>query len=124
MSDDSGGRLRWYVPDAYLPSESSHGVPSHESACLLNAGTRDARVRFVFFFEDREPVGPVELVLEARRTRHVRLDEPAAIGGVELPRGVPYAYTVESDVPVVLQHSRLDTSAGAYTLFTTVAYGE
>jgi hypothetical protein len=124
VSDDPGGRLRWYVPDAYLPSESSHGVPSHESACLLNVGTQDARVRFTFFFEDREPIGPVELVLGSRRTRHVRLDEPDAIGGVELPRGVPYAYMVESDVPVVLQHSRLDTSAGAYTLFTTVAYGE
>jgi hypothetical protein len=37
---------------------------------------------------------------------------------------VPYAYTVTSDVPIVLQHSRLDTSAGAYTLFTTLAYGE
>ena len=43
---------------------------------------------------------------------------------MELPRGVPYAYAVESDEPVVLQHSRLDTSAGAYTLFTTIAYGE
>ena len=49
---------------------------------------------------------------------------PRAIGGVELPRGVPFAYAVESDEPVVLQHSRLDTSAGAYTLFTTIAYGE
>ena len=36
---------------------------------------------------------------------------------------VPYAYTVESDVPIVLQHSRLDTSSG-YTLFTTIAYSE
>jgi len=39
-------------------------------------------------------------------------------------RGMPYAYAVESDEPIVLQHSRLDTSAGAYTLFTTSAYGE
>jgi hypothetical protein len=39
-------------------------------------------------------------------------------------RGVPYAYAVESDEPIVLQHSRLDTSAGAYTLFTTIAHGE
>jgi hypothetical protein len=31
---------------------------------------------------------------------------------------------VESSVPVVVQHSRLDTSAGAYALFTTIAYGE
>jgi hypothetical protein len=37
---------------------------------------------------------------------------------------VPYAYAVESDEPIVLQHSRLDPSAGAYTLFTTSAYGE
>ena len=62
-------------------------------------------------------------MLAARRTWHVRLDDPESLGGVELPRDVPYAYTVESDVPVVLQHSRLDTSAG-YSLFTTMAYGE
>jgi hypothetical protein len=49
---------------------------------------------------------------------------PGSLGGVELPRGVPYAYEVESDEPVVLQHSRLDTTAGGYTLFTTIAYGE
>ena len=118
------GKRQWFVPDAFLPADSSHGLVSHEAACLLNAGDREARVRFTFFFEDRDPVGPVELVLGARRTRHVRLDDPDSLGGVELPRGVPYAYAVESDVPVVLQHSRLDTSAGAYTLFTTMAYGE
>jgi hypothetical protein len=118
-----GGKLRWYVPDAYIPGESSHGAVSHESACLLNAGEEDARVRFTFFFEDRDPLGPVEVVLGARRSRHVRLDDPAQLG-VELPRDVPYAYEVESDVPVVLQHSRLDTSSGGYTLFTSIAYGE
>jgi hypothetical protein len=118
------GKLKWFVPDAYLPAESSHGVASHEAACLLNTGVRDATLRFTFFFEDRDPVGPIEITLGARRTRHVRLDDPASIGGLELPRGVPYAYSVESDEPVVLQHSRLDTSAGAYSLFTTIAYGE
>ena len=118
-----GGKRRWFVPDGFLPAESSAGATSHEAACLLNVGDRDTRLRFTFFFEDRDPIGPLELTLEARRTRHVRLDDSAAIGGVELPRGVPYAYMVESDEPVVLQHSRLDTSHG-YTLFTTVAYGE
>ena len=124
MNDTSGGRRRWYVPDAYLPSESSHGVESHESACLLNTGSSDATVRFTFFFEDREPVGPIEVEVGARRTRHLRLTDPGSLSGVQLPRDVPFAYSAESDVPVVLQHSRLDTSAGAYTLATTVAYGE
>jgi hypothetical protein len=119
-----GGRLRWYVPDAFLPADSSHGVISHESACLLNTTEHDARLRLTFFFEDREPLGPVELQLGARRTRHIRLNDPESLGGLKLPLSVPFAYTVESDVPVVLQHSRLDTSAGAYTLFTTIAYGE
>ena len=53
----------------------------------------------------------------------MRLDDPSALGGLELPRGIPYAYTVESDVPIVVQHSRLDTSGG-YALFTSIAYGE
>jgi hypothetical protein len=118
------GKHQWFVPDAFLPSDSSHGVMSHEAACLLNVGERDATVRITFYFEDREPLGPATLSLAARRTCHVRLDDPGAIGGIELPRGVPYAYSVESDVPIVLQHSRLDTSAGAYTLFTTLGYGE
>jgi hypothetical protein len=118
-----GGKRKWFVPDAYLPAFSSGEAVSHEAACLLNASERDARIRFTFYFEDRDPVGPIDLTLPARRTWHVRLDDPGSIRGVELPRGVPYAYTVESDVPVVLQHSRLDTSAG-YTLLTTIAYGE
>jgi hypothetical protein len=124
MNPAAGGRQSWYVPDAFLPGDSSHGVESHESACLLNTGSEAAVVRLTFYFEDREPVGPVEVVVGGRRTAHVRLTDPSALGGVELPRDVPFAYSAQSDVPVVLQHSRLDTSAGAYTLATTIAYGE
>jgi hypothetical protein len=124
MNDEAGGRRRWYVPDAYLPGDSSHGVESHECACLLNTGRAAAVVSLTFFFEDRDPIGPVDVIVEPRRTRHVRLTDAEALSGVELPRGVPFAYTAESGVPIVLQHSRLDTSAGAYTLATTIAYGE
>ena len=119
----AAGRQRWFVPDGYLPAGSSHGVESHEAACLLNVSEQDAQVTFTFYFEDREPIANVVLSLGARRTRQVRLDRADEIG-VDLPRGTPFAYAVESDVPVVLQHSRLDTTAGGYTLFTTVAYGE
>ena len=52
----------------------------------------------------------------------MRLDREEELG-VRLPSGTPFAYAVESDVPVVLQHSRLDTTAG-YSLFTTIAYSE
>ena len=124
MNDETGGRRHWYVPDAYLPGDSSHGVESHESACVLNTGSQPAVVRLTFFFEDRDPIGPVDVTVGPRRTRHVRLTDPTQLSGVVLPRDVPFAYTAQCDSPIVLQHSRLDTSAGAYTLGTTIAYGE
>jgi hypothetical protein len=117
------GRHHWYVPDAYLPADSSHGLESHEAACLLNVSEQDATVEFTFYFEDRDPVGAPPLTLPARRTRHLRLDRVDDVG-VRLPKGVPFAYEVSSDVPLVLQHSRLDTTAGGYTLFTTIGYSE
>ena len=124
MNDETGGRRHWFVPDAYLPADSSHGVESHESACVLNTGSQPAVVSLTFYFEDRDPVGPVEVTVGSRRTRHIRLTDAGQLSGVELPRDVPFAYTAACDVPIVLQHSRLDTSAGAYTLGTTIAYGE
>ena len=124
MNDEAGGRRHWYVPDAYLPGDSSHGVESHESACVLNAGSQPAVVSLTFFFEDRDPVGPVEVTVGVAAHAPRPADGPRPAVGLELPRDVPFAYTAECDVPIVLQHSRLDTSAGAYTLGTTIAYGE
>jgi len=73
------GKRKWFVPDAYLPEESSGAAVSHEASCLLNTSDHDAQVRFTFYFEDREPVGPIDVVLGARRTWHVRLDDPSQI---------------------------------------------
>ena len=42
------GRLRWAIAEGYIPSQSTGPEPaltSHETACLLNAGERDAQVR-------------------------------------------------------------------------------
>ena len=50
------------------------------------------------------------MTVGAERTRHIRLDHPEEFGGIDLPRGIPYAIRVESDAPVCIQHSRLDTS--------------
>jgi hypothetical protein len=117
-----GGRTTWYVPDGYLPAQSTGGQPSHEAICVLNTGAEDARLTVTFYFEDRDPQ-TVDLVVGAERTWHVRLDRLGE-HGLTLPTGVPYAYRVVSSVPVVVQHSRLDTTQPAYSLFTTMAYPE
>lgn len=112
----------WLIPDCYLPEESSGGLTSHEAICVLNTSRREASLSLTFYFEDRAPIGDVRVSVPAERTRHIRLDRPEEIGGSEIPRGVPYAARIESDEPVAVQCSRMDSSQEALALMTVVAH--
>jgi hypothetical protein len=93
---------------------------SHETVCLLNAGDQDAQVEITVFFKDREPAGPYRVTVPARRTRHVRfndLKDPEPI-----PHDTDFASVIESDVPVVVQHTRLDSRQAENALMTTMAF--
>ena len=46
------GRKRWAIAEGYTPSESSfshRALVSHVTACILNAGDRDAHVTITIF---------------------------------------------------------------------------
>ena len=93
---------------------------SHETACILNAGDEPAEVRIMIFFADREPVGPYQLRVPARRTIHLRfndLNDPLPI-----PRDTDYASVIEADVPIVVQHTRLDSRDPQIALLSTLAF--
>jgi hypothetical protein len=117
------GSTVWAIPEGYIPSGSvsdAHDLVSHEAACLLNTGDRDAEIRLTLFFRDREPVGPYRLKLGARRTLHMRfndLSDPEPV-----PRDTSYASLIQSDVPIVVQHTRLDSRQPGMALLSTVAY--
>ena len=122
---DPIGRRRWAIAEGYIPSESSFSEPtlvSHETACILNAGDQDAHVRITILFANREPIGPYRVTVTARRTLHLRfndLKDPAPI-----PRDTDYASVFESDVPIVVQHTRLDSRRAEISLLSTIAYAE
>ena len=121
----SYGRTTWAIPEGYIPS-SSHGpepqMTSHETACILNCGDEDAHVRVTIYFAEREPVGPYHVIVPARRTRHVRFNELR--NPEPIPRGIDYSSVIESSVPVVVQHTRLDSRQPEEALLTTIAYSE
>lgn len=119
------GRRRWVIAEGYIPAGSTGPEPqmlSHETACMLNAGDTEAHVTITLFFPDREPVGPYRVSVGARRTLHLRFNDLADPEPV--PRGADYASLIESDVPIVVQHTRLDSRQAANALMTTVAYSE
>ena len=117
------GRKRWAIAEGYIPGWS-HGpepeMTSHEACCILNAGDRDAQVAITIFYADKDPVGPYRFTVPARRTRHLRFNDfqdPAPI-----PKGTPYASVIEADVPIVVQHTRLDSRQGDNALLSTIAF--
>lgn len=122
---DPIGRTLWAIPEGYIPQESHGPAPqmtSHETACLLNAGDSDAHVEITIYFADREPAGPYRVTVPARRTLHLRfnnLSDPEPI-----PRDTDYASLIRSDVPIVVQHTRLDSRQAEEALLSTVAYSQ
>ena len=117
------GRTRWAIAEGYIPAWSHGKAPellSHETVCLLNAGETEARVSITIYFADREPVGPYRVTVAPRRTRHIRfndLTDPAPV-----PPGIDFASVIESDVPIVVQHTRLDSRQAENALLSTIAF--
>ena len=117
------GAKRWAIAEGYIPGWSNGPEPqftSHETACLLNVSDEEAHVEITAFFSDREPAGPYRVSVPPRRTKHVRFNE------LEDPEPIPtdtdYASVIESDVPIVVQHTRLDSRQAENALLSTIAY--
>ncbi|MBV1697317.1 MAG: sensory rhodopsin transducer [Hyphomicrobiales bacterium] len=119
------GRKRWAIAEGYIPSESSftdRTLISHETACILNPGEQEANVSITIFFADREPIGPYRVSVPARRTLHLRfndLEQPEIV-----PRDTDYSSVFESDVPIIVQHTRLDSRSAEIALLSTMAYAD
>jgi hypothetical protein len=118
------GKKRWAIAEGYIPSQSvsnDRALLSHETACILNAGDDDAHITLTVFFTQREPVAYRVTVL-ARRTLHLRfndLKDPEPI-----PLDTDYSSVFESDVPIIVQHTRLDSRRAEISLLSTMAYAE
>jgi hypothetical protein len=123
MVEEAIGKRYWAIAEGYIPSAStgeSRELTSHETLCVLNAGERDAKLSITVFFADREPAGPYRAAVPARRTRHLRFND--FTDPERIPRDTDFASLVESDVPVVIQHTRLDSRQPALALMSTIAY--
>jgi len=117
------GKRRWATADGYLPPASTgetRQMVSHEALCILNAGAKDAHVEITVFYADRPPSGPYWVTVPSRRTLHVRLND------LKDPEPIPvdtdYSTVIESDVPIVVQHTRLDSRQAALALLSTIAF--
>ena len=122
------GAKHWVVPDGFIPrltendSVSQNDYVSHECACILNTGAKDAQIELTIYFENTEPVVIEGLTVAAKRCRHLRMDELMRGGKPLIERGVPYGLVLKSSEPVVVQMSRLDTTQNNMAFLSTMAH--
>ncbi len=116
------GHKVWAISDGYIQPKSIGEAESHDGMCVLNSGDADAHLNVTLYFYDKEPMTNIYTVCGARRTNHIRLDKLTDDKGEMVPVGVPYSLVVESDVPVLIQHTRVDTSQNAMALMTTLGF--
>lgn len=118
------GHRQWAIAEGYIPGSGIQGdaaLVSHETACMLNAQDGPAEVELTLFFTDREPAGPYRINIPPRRTMHLRfndLRDPEPV-----PRDTDFSCVIRSTVPIVVQHTRLDSRHPNVTLMTTTAFG-
>lgn len=119
------GHKRWAIGEGYIPI-TSHGpepeMTSHESICMLNTSDQEAHVQIWIFYADRDPAGPYRVSIGPHRTKHLRfnnLTDPEPI-----PHGTDYASLIESDTPIVVQHTRLDSRQSENALISTMAFAD
>jgi hypothetical protein len=122
MCNHNLGKKIWIIPDGFLPEKSNGDFASHEAVCVLNLSGDNANINLTIYFEDREPMENILATCKSKRTNHIRLDRINDVNDKKIPVGVPYSVKIESDVPVIVQHSRMDTTQAEMTLMTTIAY--
>lgn len=123
MGNKTIGQKVWAIAEGYIPSGSNGPEPqmtSHETVCMLNAGKKDANVTLTIYYADKEPVGPYTVIVPARRTMHLRFNDLK--NPEPIPRDTDYACVIESDEPIVVQHTRLDSRQAENALMSTMAY--
>ena len=120
-----GGAKVWYFPDGYLPVKVGEGrLEAHEALMLLNVTGSPAQVVIDVYFEDRDPVTDIPVTVGAERVICLRMDMPEHIGGLSIPSMTQYALRVRSDVPIVVQFGRLDTTQPNLAYYSSMGYRE
>lgn len=118
----SAGKCEWLIPVQFYPVKDNGDYVSHEAVCILNTGKEDAQIKFTLYFEDRPPGARILCDLPCERTHHVRLDRIKAENGDTIPKGVPYAIIVESNVPLSYSIAGVDTTQPELAFMGLLAY--
>ena len=127
MNNIKGGSKVWYIADGWMPLKNeteNTGYEGHESIIILNTNNKDAEVLMDIYFEEKEPIESVKIIVPAKRVKCFRMDRSNEIGGLEIKRLYQYALRFRSDIEVIIQYGRMDVTQPNLAYIGTMAYSE
>src|SRR5688500_2913841 len=117
------GHDTWIIPGGRIPAQSTGREPdftSRDELWFLNAGNRMAEITILLYYDDRDPVGPYHLRVDARRVSSIRINDLIDPEAPPLERD--YAAVVHSNVPIVVQSARYDTRRAEQAMSWSLAF--
>jgi hypothetical protein len=95
-------------------------LTGHETLCILNAGEQETRGRDHRLF--RRPGAGRPLCIHHRGQTDATSTLQRFPRSEPIPKGADFSSVVRANVPVVVQHTRLDTRQPALALLSTMAF--
>ncbi|UZH55113.1 hypothetical protein JRG66_14335 [Salinimicrobium tongyeongense] len=117
------GKLDWAFSGGRIPFESTGEEPefnSHDKISVLNTSEEAAKIGIFIFYEDQAPVGNYEVEVEPKRLRKIRINDLIDPEAVALERN--YGCYIRSNIPVVVQFSRMATGQQANGIMGSMAF--
>lgn len=121
------GKKEWYIVDGYRPSPQPNPkavYEGHESIMILNPNDRDAHIYISVYFEDREPVENIGLIVPAKRIRSFKSHDSEILNGLEIGVRVQYSMSFKSNVGIIVQYGRLDVQQTNMAYMALMAHSE
>ncbi len=87
---------------------------------FLTPMKQEAEVNLSVYYTNREPAGPYKLIIKARSVRNLRFND--LVDPVLVPLDTDYAVLVQSNIPVVVQFTRMDTGQPELAGITSMAF--
>lgn len=117
------GKLDWAVAAGRIPFLTNGKEPeflSYDKIAVLNTSEEDALIEIVIFYEDEQPWGTYKVKVKSQRLRKIRFNDLIDPKAIEIERN--YSCYIKSNVPIVVQFSRMNTGANANAEITSMAF--
>lgn len=117
------GKNEWVIAGGQIPLFSTGDEPrftSRDTLCVLNTSLQDAVIRIQVYHTVEPPTKSYVFEVKAQRVRRVRIND--LIDPLPVMLDTPYALLIESNMPVVVQFSRMNTGQRELASFIANAF--